>query len=576
MIFNFCNYINNLAYFFYKEIQLLINKYIYLFKYLNNEIYFSRILQNNFEINYNIFKNKNFIRFYKFNSKIHQIQKKDTKELIIIESLINHPLYCISNTIIGYELNKQFNANIIGLIRTGDFTSREIMRSYGVKNFILIDKSNFFLRLFYFYKSYLILKKIKTIKNLLNYKINKIEIGKAVYEHYVRMTGYPGPKNINYKFTYFLSEAFKYEHNFDKEFKYKKIKYWVQSENQFIPHRILFQKTLSNTPILSKSGIKDIGIRIFKKFTDKNSNRSKISKKLINYLEKNHRSEILENVNNSLIKKLKNNIGKEDHQEICRLKKKKFYSRKDLYKFFNFDNKKPIILVLSHELTDGNFGNNWNLFKDDREWLEKTISIAKVNKNINWLIKSHPSEKFYNSKLNTYSIFSKNVSSIKNNNIKFFPDDYDVKTIVKYLKCVITSHGSAGYQYPMLGVSTITCGDTLYYDGDFNIKPKNKKEYFNLLTNIKKIKKIDKIKINKAKIFNYTFNKITKINVPTIYFSDITMKYDKKKFWENSYKLLKKNHKKNKRFSNMIKLQINNNNENLINFNRINFKKNNF
>ena len=324
-------------------------------------------------------------------------------------------------------------------------------------------------------------------------------------------------------------------------------------------------KALKKAPIFARTGVNKIGIRQFKKFTDKNTNRHKISEKLIKYLEKHHKSQILENINKLLIKKSQNNIGKEVYQEIEGFKKiKEFYSRKNLCEFLNFEYKKPIILILAHELTDGNFNNKWNLFRDDREWLEETIKFAKINRNVNWLIKPHPSEKFYNSKLNTYSIVSKKISAIKNNNIKLFPEDYDVQTIIKYIKCAITSHGSAGYQYPMFGVPTIICGDTFYYNNDYNIKPKSKKEYFNLLINIKKEKKINKEKINKAKIFYYAFNKITKINLPTIYFSDITMKFNKKIFWEESYKLLKKNYKRNMHFYNLIKRQLDNNNENLI------------
>jgi len=466
---------------------------------------------------------------------------------------------------------------MVGLLRKGDFTTREIMKSYGIKDFILIDRSNFFLRFLFFFKSYLILKEIKTIKNLLNYRINEIEIGKSVYEHYVRMTGIPGPKEINYKITYFLSEALKYKFNFDKEFKNKKIKYWVQSEKQFIPHRILFQQALKKSPIFARTGVHKIGIRMYKKFTDKNTNRHKISEKLINYLKIHHRKKILENANKLLIKKSKNNIGKEVYQETGKSKKmKKFNSRKNLCEFLNFENKKPIILILSHELTDGNFNNKWNLFIDDREWLEETIKFAQNNKNANWLIKPHPSEKFYNSKLNTYSIITKNMSSTTNDNIKLFPEDYDVRSIIKYIQCAITSHGSAGYQYPMFGIPTIICGDTFYYNNNLNIKPKNKKQYYNLLLNIKKIKKINKNKINKAKIFAYTLDKITRIKIPTIYFSDITMKFDKKIFWRQSYKLLKKNYKKNTNFNNMFKIQLNNNNENLIDFKKISFNKFNF
>jgi hypothetical protein len=60
------------------------------------------------------------------------------------------------------------------------------------------------------------------------------------------------------------------------------IKYYIQSETQYIPHRIFFQNALlNNIQIFSRSGVNDISIKKYETFQDRNINRLKLSKKLL-------------------------------------------------------------------------------------------------------------------------------------------------------------------------------------------------------------------------------------------------------------------------------------------------------
>ena len=79
--------------------------------------------------------------------------------------------------------------------------------------------------------------------------------------------------------------------------------------------------------------------------------------------------------------------------------------------------------------------------------------------------------------------------------------------------------------------------------------------------------------MEKSIVFSYAFNVVTKVKIPTIYNSDITMNYDEQKFWRESYKLLKKytNKKNEKNFYKSLDFQFLNNNENLINLSKSNF-----
>ena len=548
-ILNCKTYINN----FFVGTKLVKNFNDYLFINKNKEIFKDEFLNKYIKLNTKIWKKK--------------IISKKSKKKILVESLINHPHYLIPSCLIGMELSEFHNLECVGMIRKGDLISEKIMRSFGINEIIKIDEGNFFIRLFYFLKSIKILGFKKSSLSLINFKINKIEIGKNVYESYVRYKNMPVPKILNYPFYYLLSKIL-YINNLIKKILIKK-KYvcLVQAENQFIPFRVLFQNALKQKiQIYTRQGLRNIKIRKFDNFMDRNTNTLKIDKKLVNFYYNNYKDKILLNWGNDIKKSVKKNMGSEIYQmlNISNVPTKTFKNKKEICKLFNWNVNDPIVLILSHDLIDGNFLNKWNLFIDNRDWLTETLK--KINKidNINWIIKPHPSETLSMSEINTKDVFNEIIKSNKNN-IKLYPENYSIKNFYKHIKVVITSHGTAGYQYPAFGKPVIVCGDTYYGGHNFNLEPKSKNEYYKILANIKKIRSLKKSQIEKNIVFCYVFDTITKLKIPTIPHTDITMNYDRKKFWKKSYQLLLKNQKKETNFSKSFNFQLLKNNTNLIN-----------
>ena len=568
--------------FIYFEFKKINEIYNYIFKYFFNTFSFFELLKSKFKINEFCFKNKYIKKFLIFNKKKirNNIEKfRVKKKYILVESLINHPIYTLSSSIIANTLSK--NYELIGLIRFGDIRTKEIMKSYGVKKFITINSSNFFLRLFYFYKSIVILSKLKKFDDLINLKIDHIEIGRSVYEHYTRFVG-NYPKKINWKVILFFSQGLFYQKR-NKEILNKfKPTYLIQSEQMFIPHRILFQQALkSKTKIICKSYVNNACIKLYKNFSERNFSRLKISKKLFTILNKKYHKSILSKANNIYFSKKKNeHIGKElDHINNRKIinkhdkfnKHKGTHIKENFLNYFDPNSFKKTVLILSHEMTDGVFGNSWNIFKNDQIWLEETLKIIKKIKNINFIIKPHPSESFYNSKINTKKIFREYVSK-KDSHIKLFPVEQDVNSILNHIDIVITSHGSAGYQYPAYSIPAIICGDTNFSDLGFNIQPKKFSEYKKILFKLNKIKKLNVKIVNKAKAFWFIYKNITRVKMPTIHFDDISMNYNATNFWRKTYENLKnsknsQNLKIKNDFENFLKLQIKKNNSNMLNHN---------
>jgi len=550
-----------------------------------HQVKFFKYLKSFFLSEKKIFSNEDLNEYLKVNTEINNINDQKifySNKKIVVESLINHPLYTLPNCIIGKKLSETYKLDCVGIIKEGDLVAENIMKSFGFKHILKVNKTNFLLRLFFFIKVIKILGSNKSIKWLIKYKKNRVEIGKSVYEHYVRFKKDPGPKKITITFYKFFLEALIYNYQFKKLFKNLKISFWVQSELQFIPHRIFFQNALiKKAKIFIRFGdIRDNSIKISTSYKERNANRTMFNKKLFHYLFKKYKKNIIKESNIKINQNLKKFIGREVYQLINKKKKsKKFKDKKDICKYFNWKIDKPIVIILSHELTDGNFANKWNLFLDDKDWLVETLNKIKKVNSVNWIVKSHPSESHYNSNVNAKTIFNEIIKD--QNNIKLFPLDYNVQNIYKFVSVAITSHGTPGYQYPALGVPTIVCGDTSYYGLGFNIEPKTKKKYFDLLYNINSIKSLSKIQEEKGKCFWYLFNFLGRVEIPSIYYSDITMKYDKKNFWKESLKLLKLSNNYKGNFFKSFKYQLINNNSNLINLKKMslwdkNFKLKNF
>ncbi len=68
--------------------------------------------------------------------------------------------------------------------------------------------------------------------------------------------------------------------------------------------------------------------------------------------------------------------------------------RADICREFHLDPQRSIAVIFSHVLWDASFFYGADLFASYGQWLEETVRAAITNANVNWLIKTHPSNAF--------------------------------------------------------------------------------------------------------------------------------------------------------------------------------------
>jgi hypothetical protein len=226
---------------------------------------------------------------------------------------------------------------------------------------------------------------------------------------------------------------------------------------------------------------------------------------------------------------------------------------------FNWDKNKKIGTIFLHIQIDGNFKHGKRImFLDNYTWANYTLKTIKKITNINWIVKEHPHEKLYNTKINFYSLV-KNLEK-KYNHIRWYPENFSPASLIKFTDIAITSHGTSGVEYPSFGIPSIVTEKSSYTGLGFTLEPKNRTEYKYLLKNAYQLNKLSKQKIEKAKIFLFIRNILLKNKLSVMLPTKTYKKINENDFWYQINQNLKKfnfnNDKFKKFFKNQIKLKL--------------------
>ena len=212
---------------------------------------------------------------------------------------------------------------------------------------------------------------------------------------------------------------------------------------------------------------------------------------------------IVQEYKEHLIKKNKGKIIK-NHDNMNANYKKKMFNKKQVLKKIGVkknENFNSIILYAAHVFADGPHGSGKIIFDDYYDHLLFTLEEMKKNKDILYILKSHPSSFLLNEEGFLENFYKKN-NLKKYNNIKICTKDIKTNALLSIVDTVVTCSGSAGLELAALyGKRPLLGGSSHYSHLGFTQDCQTKKEYFKYLAKpklLKKLSKSDKVNANKA------------------------------------------------------------------------------
>jgi hypothetical protein len=515
------------------------------------------------------YNNKNNKKWNKINKK-----KKYSSKSILVENFINQAAYGLSNVIIGKFLANISNQNLIGFIRSGDLKSEILFRSFGVDNFLYFKNKNFFQRLKYIFISLKIIDNKYDIKKFCKLKINQIDIGLPSYDSYIRYTGKPTLDKVDEELLILLSDTiYSYDHFNNLLKKNKNIKSLIQSETAFSPLNIFFQVCLrQKIEVFSRLGTNSFAVRRYNHLCQKYNYRADISQQIFNEVFENFKKESLDGINRYYSKLEKEGFFGQDQRIRAKLKSKlKKLSKNDILKMFGWNKDKKVAVFFFNHLIDVNFHSGpRTIFKDNYTWSNYILNKMRILKNINWIIKDHPSQPFYKTKIN----FDKKVVELckKYKHIKYFPLKYEPASLKNIANIAVTSHGTTGIEYPSFGIPSIYVENSFYSNLNFTNKIDNIKKLNYRLRYLHKSKKPSQTIIDKSKIFLYIRYELLKSNCSLLSPHDTSRQIDENNFWLENAKRIKRFSFERDEFYKMFKFQMKNDLRHTVNRNKLKIK----
>ncbi|PJC86306.1 hypothetical protein CSW98_08795 [Vibrio sp. HA2012] len=164
-----------------------------------------------------------------------------------------------------------------------------------------------------------------------------------------------------------------------------------------------------------------------------------------------------------------------------------------------------------------------SLFKDYIDWLIQTLKIAEKRNDVNWIIKSHPSEKHLgtNEKVVTIlnDLFGKKIPP----NIYFLDSDTKVSTfqLIKEVDFIVTCRGTITFEAASLGKKVVTAGDGPHTGLGIAEEFSNATDYLSYLESVDDFS-FDKMEVAKRAMYTYMDIKAVQSNVLRSFFDNTT------------------------------------------------------
>ena len=169
-----------------------------------------------------------------------------------------------------------------------------------------------------------------------------------------------------------------------------------------------------------------------------------------------------------------------------------------------------MVVVFSHNVYDGVFEIRRKLFIDNLIWLKKTLHLLSQNKNINVLVKKHPTEYSTKSIKDITIKAIEEIPNLKYNNIIPYPENLSPTFIKQNASCIVTGHGTVGVEYACYGIPSVSCNNSPFSYCETSNEAKNYDEYAKFLENIDKIPTLNQNQIDKSLVLFFLINSVDK------------------------------------------------------------------
>lgn len=438
----------------------------------------------------------------------HSSGSDDGRPAILVETALSTPASLFEKLLIAKTIEQQTDATAVAILNAVYEQASPaylVARSFGISRFVCWWRGYAkpwqmgraivqTLALIHFKRSG---------RSLLDLKIDGIHIGDLIYDTLVRYR--PNcytvdSLNISSHFRLIFRAIFNF-HSSQALFRRFKVRAIVTSHNVYAEFGILCRIAHRHGAAIF---LKDMDVfRLYDKHADVYEHFLRIEPKELEAAMTD--PDVIGRAEEYFNRRLNGDIDQVDIKNAY--ENKKIYDRAEFLALIGADTRKKTVFVFAHAFSDAPHVGGKLAFDDYYDWLRQTLARLSKNRNINVIVKPHPSSYMWGEKGAVELL----LEELGISNIHITPGDFNtlsVKTIADY---IVTARGTAGLEYSGLGIPAVTCGEGYYSGFGITIEHVDRDSYFKTLDSIVSVQPLPEDISQRARVLLYlTFTKLAR------------------------------------------------------------------
>lgn len=436
-------------------------------------------------------------------------------EYIAVDAMVDFPSYILGNLIIAKYLQSFTGCRILAVVRNPEQLARwkELLISFSVEEaFFAMDSQPF---------SYSI--RIEDIirekegsglrECLLNCQIHGMPVGDLIYDAYLRDTGEPTVFGMNSTLEAYIRQAIQFYDRYNLLFIKKKIRHCVLGHTVYLLYGMLARVAVMNGTVVygRKPGSSPLTIKQYQKIGDFPMSEMKPDSDSFEKILIKRKEQGIDYANEFLSKRFSGEAAGPFGTFAAYSKDRIAVSRETFLSTCRINNNNPIVFLMCHAFTDSPHSYPTMLHHDFYDWLTDTLNIVVDLKDINWVVKIHPEDKHYISKIDYGSKLGIEYS-LKYKHIFLCPDNLNSSSLTDIADMFLTVRGTCAVEFAAMGIPSIVTAQGRFSQLGFLQECFSREQYIQSLARIMKNNILDQSQRDRAKNAIYFYHYVLLVN----------------------------------------------------------------
>jgi len=420
----------------------------------------------------------------------------------------NHPIICMSDASFASIVARAKHLRMLFLVNAQPTSvAARLLESYPDATLVYRRGWRYlFVKLLALLPALRAYRKIKTPADLLHFRVDGVRFGDAIYDA-VLAGGYATVNAIDRRVLWTLWEFYFLRLVIEDVIGRYPIRTAVLAHLVGLPGSTISRHLLRHgIEVLSRVGSHQILIKRYRSLVDVGIYPAKPERGYFELMMANEDGSILRPAEEYIERRFDHDVDDVAAGLAFNAAKRTFSDRQSFCAQYGLDVRKPVVFVMLHAFNDyphSHFARPM-IFQDYYHWFMRTLQIAKITDDVNWIFKDHPAAWFYPTKdLHVEALFAQN----RYNHIRFLRSDADfnARSLRHLAHAVLTCIGTAGLEYATVGIPCVLGGESAYSGFGFTIEPEDEHEYEACLKNIRALKPLSGAQVKAAKIVAYFY-----------------------------------------------------------------------